>query len=351
MEKFFERWQQFWSQLNVFWAGYQTFESTGQTPVEAYYAMRQLYVQTNGWFNDIFQFIYGLKKPYKPVESLKESLFSGFTGDNINQAVRGLKQDGYYVFPQRVGAEYLDALMQYALTAPANLQYNGEYLENTDTHFDPKRLVASNYRFPEQGVVNIPVVQEIMADPALISIAKQYMNSQVAYVNTQMWWTTPFGCEEPASELAQLYHFDMDRIKFMKFFLYVTDVEATTGPHCYARGSCRRKPKALLEDRRFLDKELQAQYKAEDLKELNAPRGTLFAVDTRGFHKAKVPTAGNRLILQIEIASCLFGQNYPRAPLELKQTKATVSVESDPYLWSNYELSRQGAETRERILN
>lgn len=350
MAKNEERWRQIWSQLKEFWAGYQIFKRTGQTPVESYYAMRRLYVHTNGWFNDTFQFIYGLANPYKPVKSLEASLFKRFTWHHVKAAVQGLRRDGYYVFPQRIDSEHIDALMQHSLTTPANLQIRGKYIENTNTRFNPNELVASIYRFPEKGVVNIPAVQNLMADPVLISIAQQYMKSQVVYVNTGLSWITPYGGLQPASDLAQHYHFDMDRIKFMKFFLYLTDVDPLSGPHCYVRGSCQRKPRPLLEDRRFQDAELKGFYRDDDLKELTAPRGTLLAVDTRGFHKAKVPTAGNRLMLQLEIASCLFGQNYPRAPIELKEQKAVASLKENPYLWSNYELSSKTLQSREKVL-
>ncbi len=350
MAKKEKRWQQIWSQLKVFWQGYQVFERTGKTPVESYYSLRRLYVHTNGWFNDIFQVIYGLARPYKPVKSLDGSLVKGFTKHDVKTAVQGLRRDGYYIFPQRIDSEHLDALMQYALTTPTNLQTRGNYVENTNTLFNPNQIVASIYRFPEKGVVGIPTIQNLMADPVLISIAQQYIGSQVTYVNTGLSWITPYGGLEPASDLAQLYHFDMDRIKFMKFFLYLTDVEATTGPHCYVRGSCQRKPRSLLQDRRFQDSELTQFYKAEDFKELTAPRGTLFAVDTRGFHKAKVPTTGNRLMLQLEITSNLFGQNYASPPLELKQNKSIASAKYDPALWSNYKLSYKTEQSREKVL-
>ena len=41
-------------------------------------------------------------------------------------------------------------------------------------------------------------------------------------------------------------------------------------------------------------------------------KGTILAVDTRGFHKGKDLTDSNRLLLQIEFSNSMFGQSYPK---------------------------------------
>ena len=39
------------------------------------------------------------------------------------------------------------------------------------------------------------------------------------------------------SEAAQMFHFDLDRIKWLKFFIYLTDVKINSGPHVYVSGT------------------------------------------------------------------------------------------------------------------
>lgn len=321
-------------------AGYKQFKATGATPPEAYAAIRQLYVRTNGWFNDAFQFAYAMKNPAKTIHPTDQTQLP-ITASECKNAVSALKRDGFYVFTHRVPDKYLDPLMQFSLRAPANLHSKGEYVENSDVCFDPENLVASNYRFSEERVVNELPVQKIMCDPAILHIAQTYIGSQISFTNCEMWWTTPYKCNEAASELAQLFHFDMDRIKFLKFFLYLTDVEATSGPHCYVRGSCIRKPKQFLEDRRFQDAELAAHYKPSDFVEITGRRGTLMAVDTRGFHKGKMPQAGNRLILQLEFGNSLFGAIYPHAVINAKGPELTSALKRDPQLFANFVINEQ----------
>jgi hypothetical protein len=129
-----------------------------------------------------------------------------------------------------------------------------------------------------------------------------------------MWWSRPFH-GKASTEAAQLYHFDMDRIKFLKFFFYLTDVTPETGPHCYVRGSSKRKPAPILRDGRISDEEIDRHYPKADLVEICGGTGSIIAVDTRGWHKGKALTQGERLLLQFEFTNSMFGQNYPRTHL------------------------------------
>ena len=98
----------------------------------------------------------------------------------------------------------------------------------------------------------------------------------------------------------------MDRIKFLKFFFYLTDVGPDNGPHCYLRASHDRKPSALRRLDRITDEEILRHYGPERVVEVMGVRGTAAAVDTRGFHKGKPLTAGHRLIFQ---HTCVNGGN------------------------------------------
>jgi hypothetical protein len=327
--------------LDTCLSGYKEFQRTGETPNAAYHALRQLYVQTDGWFNDAFQFIYGLQHPAVLRYPIQDSILD-INENACQEAVNGLKRNGYFIFKQKVAEKYLEPLTEFSLRTPAKMLRPGEIIEATDVCFDPKNPIASIYRMPEQTVLNQQIAQQIIADPALLHIAQNYLGSQISVSNVQLWWTTPFACKEPKSELAQLFHFDISRVKWLKFFVYLTDVGTNDGPHCYVRGSQSRKPKACLEDRRFQDDELHKLYKPEDFAEITGPRGTLMAVDTRGWHKAKLPTAGNRLIMQIEYASTLFGETYGHPTVEIKTAELQKAYDRDKQLLANYEIVRQG---------
>lgn len=129
-----------------------------------------------------------------------------------------------------------------------------------------------------------------------------------------MWWSTPHtdgdGEANARSQAAQLYHYDMDRLAFLKVFFYLTDVTPDTGPHCMIRGSHRSKPGPLWKDSRQADATVHAHYGPEDRMELTGPKGSILIVDTRAFHKGKPLVSGERLVFQLEFASDLFGCPY-----------------------------------------
>ncbi|MDB4477509.1 hypothetical protein N9018_04800, partial [Rhodopirellula sp.] len=78
--------------------------------------------------------------------------------------------------------------------------------------------------------------------------------------------------------------------------------------------SSKRKPKPVRRDGRISDTEINMAYPKKDILELCGKAGTVMVVDTRGFHKGKPLTTGNRLLLQIEMANSMFGQTYARTP-------------------------------------
>lgn len=339
--------------------GFKIFKATGETPHEAYVAMRKLFVETNGWFNDVFQFFYGMNKTCGPNRPVETSVLAGFSQTDVTNAVKDLETVGYHVFSKRIPEKILDQLLDFSLKTPALLQYDnsqssdknknlgmgyfqlGHVVDATNICFDPKKIEATNYRLPPESVLNCTEVQEIMSDPAIINVAQQYIKSQVMFSLLGMWWTTPFGCDTPSSALAQQYHFDMDRIKFLNFFIYLTDVETGDGPHCYVKNSCKRKPKALRRDGRFSDIEIENNYDKHDIVRVLAPRGTIIVGDTRAFHKAEMPKTGNRLVLNFELATCMIGASYPKAKLEVKNQKLATALKENPFLWSNFELQKR----------
>jgi hypothetical protein len=143
-----------------------------------------------------------------------------------------------------------------------------------------------------------------------------------------MWWSLAVPSnQQEQSAAAQLFHFDLDRLSFLKFFVYLTDVTPLNGPHCYVAGSHRGFKNAKLQrDGRFSDAEIKAHYPSEEVQ-IVGQKGTIFVADTKGFHKGLPLESGERLIFQIEFSNSLFGAPYTK----WKRTAAPgVAEESNP---------------------
>lgn len=298
-------WLVLWPAL---WVGVIVFRRSGRTPWLAYWAMRRLYCITRGRSNR--RLVRLLAVPPEAAAPPVTGLLSTMTESERDAVVDALRRDGFVVLGRRLTDAQIESLTEFARSTPARLMPAPAEGSAVD-RFDEARPRAIKYDLPEPRLVEHPVVQELLADKSLRDLARRYLGYEPINDLVAMWWSTAHS-SQPSSEVAQLYHFDMDRPQFLKLFFYLTDVTSDTGPHCYIRASHRERPAALWRDGRHTDGEVLALYGPGREVEITAPRGTLIAVDTSGFHKGKPLFRGHRLILQLEYTSALFGQQYTR---------------------------------------
>ena len=149
-----------------------------------------------------------------------------------------------------------------------------------------------------------------MTDPTFLAVANSYLGCRPQLDVLGVWWLTKFS-GAPDANAAQFYHFDMDRVSWIKFFVYFKDVYTNTGPHCFIRKSHQvgKIPKELLGFgyARLSDEEVLKHYSKDDVIEHLAAAGTVIAEDTRGLHKGKHLNHGDRLAMSIQYSSTMFG--------------------------------------------
>lgn len=295
--------------------GARRYVATGETPADGYRAMRWLYAHTNGRFNDLVSAGLSLRHPPRRSDGSRcgDSLIPPSEADSV---VRALRTHGYVVLNRRLPEECCDALAAAARRLPALPVLDddpsgsgSEKLAQVD--LGTAGRIAPRFNFDESDLIELPEVQRLMMDRGLLQVARSYLRVEPRLDFVTMWWNVPFGDHRPSANAAQLFHWDMDRIRFLKTFVYLTDVDAQSGPHVFVRGSTVRKPRPLLVDGRLSDEAVTAHYPSSDLCEIVGPRGTVFLADTRGIHKGTAPQARARLVLQFEHAVSLFGQSYP----------------------------------------
>ncbi len=310
-----DRWLVRWLVIYpLFWVGYGVFAYTKRTPWIFYFCFRELYSQTRGRLNR--RLATAITRRHRPFQISASRGVLGDVGEleaNLAAAVAALETDGYHVFPIRLSGELCDELRTMACTLPAKL-VPCPAGQIGPLVFDPQAPRAPKYDFEQQRLIANPVIQRLLADRTLLSLAYRYLKAPPINDLIAMWWSAPFG-SRASSEAAQLFHFDLDRIKFLKIFFYLTDVNSEKGPHMYVQGTHEARPPGFFEDRRFGDDEIVAAFRSEEIVELVGPVGTIIAVDTIGLHKGKALTTGSRLILQFEFTNSLFGAPYERPSL------------------------------------
>jgi hypothetical protein len=261
-----------------------------------------------------------------------------------------LDREGYYVFKNRLPDEVCDRLLRFGLSEKAFVKVRENpsapgrmLLEN----YDRANPIGVRYEFDEKTILRSPDVQELMADPGILAAAETYLGCKPILDLVACWWHTSFS-KQPDHDAAQFFHFDMDRIKWLKFFFYLTDVAPENGPHSFIAKSHRTKgiPKDLLRKgyARLTDQEVVSHFPREDFIEFSAPRGTIIAEDTRGLHKGRHVEAGDRLVFQLEISNSLFGKDYSEiADARIINPALGRMVDVHPEIYTRYFQGRNGS--------
>ena len=149
--------------------------------------------------------------------------------------------------------------------------------------------------YPLATILECPHVLTLANDPAVIRIATAYLGCKPTLSSIGLRWSFP-GAGEAAN--TQRFHRDPDDWRFLKLFVYLTDVDAGSGPHVYVAGSHRTAGR--VRERLYTTEEIEHRYGRERLRTIAGPRGTSFLADTYGIHRGDVPTSRPRLILQLQ---------------------------------------------------
>ncbi|MEO8157951.1 MAG: phytanoyl-CoA dioxygenase family protein [Betaproteobacteria bacterium] len=324
-------------------SGIAAFVVSKQTPPFAYQALIRLFCQTGGRANDILSsFISRISPPLDLASA--NGILGNLQPKEIDEIVRVLKTDGYYLFPHKLPEAACARLVKYAkstecLVRPTEEESShGAFSERAV--YDPLQPRGIRYDFTQQQVINIPEVQSVLADWSVLALAQSYLGACPVADVASMWWHTAYS-DQPDAKAAQFYHFDMDRIRWLKIFIYLTDVGPDNGPHCFIKGSHRTGgiPSSLLSRGyvRLTDDDVLLHYPPEQLIEFNAPAGTIILEDTRGLHKGKALTSGDRLMLQLQFSNSLFGGYYPPSRFEnISSPSLAEMVRKHPSIYANY---------------
>lgn len=292
------------------------YKRIGVTPEKAYLSLISLYCLTNGYSNAFLSWLLKLQQhPY--IFPHANGVLGNLDRVEISRVVQEIRKDGYYVFEQLLSVDICDKLISLALTKECNLRGSLD-ADIKMSIYDRTNPIAVTYWLQEEDLIANPDIQALMADLSIFAIAQAYLETQPILDIVTMWWSTALS-KIACTDSAQLYHFDMDRIKWLKFFIYLTDVTSDNGPHCYIAGSHQigGKPKELLNlgYARISDEEIVKFYPQEQFVEVTAPKGTIIAGDTLCFHKGKPLIQGDRLVLELEFTNSLFGGSYQKVDL------------------------------------
>jgi hypothetical protein len=158
----------------------------------------------------------------------------------------------------------------------------------------------------------------------LIDVASSYLQMWPKLEHLDLWYSLPVGSggERRAS---QLWHRDFDDRHLLKAFLYLTDVDAQTGPFEFVSGSQPGGPHAGIHPwgpmaiGRISEAELGKHVPTEQIRTFTAPKGTIIFCNTSGLHRGGFAEARPRVLSTVTYCSpaslhALTRRNYSLAP-------------------------------------
>ncbi len=272
------------------------YRKTGRTPTFAHKAYLRAYMKTSGIAQEVLHYSLFEKNTTFHGQNLPDNKHIFDLSDaEMQKSLVALNQKGYFCLRNHISNDLIDHI-------------NADVRDMRFSSESSPDLITLNPKFPPQcntahaltkDIYSSSYIQKLTHSKLLLSIASAYLKTEVQLLNSCLWYS--FASSKPTSEAAQFYHFDLDTLKWLKVFIYLSDVTKQNGPHEYIEGSHipGSKPAELLMRGycRLTDKEIDNFFEGKRKQALGSA-GTIVFADTRCFHKGTNPMTGYRLVLQ-----------------------------------------------------
>lgn len=140
-------------------------------------------------------------------------------------------------------------------------------------------------------------VKNIISNSTVLQIAKDYLGNEPVIQNVSIWWSFP----KPETMRSNIYsfHYDIDNLKFIKLFTYLTPVDENNGPHIIYPNTHKYKTLLQKRFRSVPEDKVEVVFGKQKPVMMTGNKGTSFFEDTFSYHKGLNPISP-RLIFQVE---------------------------------------------------
>lgn len=290
-------------------AGLVSYRNTGVTPQMSHMALVRAYENSSGVMQDLLHKILFSAAP-ETGRPIKSTFFGEIGPSDFDAIQKELDEQGYVVLPWRLTQPWVDALVgeagKFGYTLRDAASDEREIKNRKIDPASPPKCVAAYAKSTDLEASQL--FNDFSNDPLLVQLASRHMNASASPIGLSLWYS--FASGAASSEAAQLFHYDLDTLRWLKVFVYLTDVGPDNGPHEYVPASHKpgAKPQALMdrEYARLEDEEID-QHCPQGRKSICGPRGTVIIGDTSCFHKGTAVTADYRLIFSPIYAASRVG--------------------------------------------
>ncbi|MFA7416109.1 MAG: hypothetical protein WC048_16680 [Rhizobium sp.] len=240
-------------------------------------------------------------RPVPPSATATESMFGAIRAKDVASELRKTGIFTGLTLPTSIHEE----IAGFAHETPCfgNFDRKLEFLaaEHAEAEQRFGRAILSGHHF--ERVLQCEAAVTVQKDPLLLDVARHYLGGEAKLITTRTWWSFPTknASDAELSRASFKFHFDLDDWRMLKFFFYLSDVDADAGPHVYVRGSHRRRrvkhQLTLLVGHPA--EEVLGFYGEDSATTLKGKAGTGFVEDPFGFHMGTLARNAPRLMMEI----------------------------------------------------
>ena len=219
-----------------------------------------------------------------------------------------VERDGYVLATDLVPAAWVAEMREYFAGQPCADPYRPKLASFVGPQNAPPGTHVAH--FSPEIVVNSPRALEIVNLPAIVETVSAVLGGKPTITYMVALWTVP--AHDGMAQHAEKFHRDVDDIDFIKFFMYMTDVDEESGPHVYIKGSHNKD--RLTKIRRYEDDEVYDVFGRENEVRFTGPAGTSILEKTYGFHRGYPAKSKPRLMFSViySLRESVYG---PKAPM------------------------------------
>lgn len=253
-----------------------------------------------------------LAKKYLPNYVYKDpvpgSTILNLTESQCIEACKSLETLGFWIAPNKISGIHLDNFQKNAEKEIRAMCKVDDFTPIEVGHKNSSQKDREMISLSTDFVLSQVLTYLLATSTDVLNIVGKYFGTNPILNLPDSWYSFPV--ENLASGSAQNWHIDCDRVKWLKVFVYITDVNLSNGPHSFI-ATTHKEWRLKTNNSRFMNEDVQQKFDGSEIQVLTGERGTVIFEDTRGLHKGTALVSGHRLILQLEFATDSFGYIHP----------------------------------------
>jgi len=225
-----------------------------------------------------------------------------------------LRKDGIIVWDQLVDATTVNNIRQYLSTKSVYdlqdfIDGKGQIPLKLE---DVKITRQKKLKYFDADIAGCKDIIDIANSPKILSLVADYFGCKPTIGNMAAWWTKA-GADPAEKFYDDMFHRDVDDIKFLKLFVYLNDVGPKNGAHSFIKGS--HISNECTARRMLSDEEIDRHFPKNNQLVLTGKSGGAFLEDTWGLHRSMPCEEGERLVLHIMYCVTSLNKHFPPKPV------------------------------------